>query len=106
MEEQSRATDEKEIVLNRDLTAVNGAYCKKILIDSLDDCTNIVVDMEGISDCDTAGIQLLLSLNKSALANNQNVRFVHVPGVVIEMMEKYGIRVGETFNINQSLFIR
>ena len=103
MGEQPRATDENQIVLDRDLTVVNGIYCKKILLEGLGGCTNIVIDLERVSDCDTAGIQLLLSLNKSAQANNQNVRFVHVPGVIIEMMEKYGIRVGETFNINQSL---
>jgi hypothetical protein len=45
MEEQSRETAETKTVLNRDLTGGNSTYCKKMLLDNLDGCTNIVVNM-------------------------------------------------------------
>ena len=96
---QNKTTKEKQIVLDRDLSVMNGLYHKQMLLDSLEGSDRLAINMENVSDCDSSGVQLLLALRKTALLNNQNVRLQSVPRVVFDAVSNYGIKLKELFNI-------
>ena len=90
----------KQIEIDRDLLAVNSLYCKQLLLDTLNGYENVTFDFDQVTDCDTAGVQLLLSLKKTASTLSRQVRFRNVPDVVLDAMEKYGLKLSDMFQID------
>jgi len=53
--------------------------------------TQLAIDLSGITRIDSAGIQLLCALKRTASAKNKNVKFFNHSPSVIDLLEIYGL---------------
>lgn len=56
----------KQLSLNGDLTIYNAVECKTKLLESLQDCKSLELDLSAVGEMDSAGFQLLLLLKRQA----------------------------------------
>lgn len=73
-------------------------YAAERLLAALRECltspgATIVLDLGGVSACDTAGVQLLLSARVTAEAGGRTVRFAAVPEPVQSCCAQLGLPV-------------
>ena len=81
------------------LTAANAHIWKLELIRLLDGDDPVQVDLSKTEDCDTAGMQLLLSAKVSAREKNKGLTLVS-PGVPVrDAAARLGIELSETFQV-------
>ena len=78
----------KDITLENDLTVLNCVHVRQVMFDALSQSSKICFDMGQVKDCDTSGVQLLLSLKKSAHGMQSDVSISNVPAVVVEAVGK------------------
>ncbi len=62
---------------------------KDALLDALNDCQQLEIDLAEISDLDSAGMQLLLLLKREALASHKDCHLSNHSSVVVDMLETY-----------------
>jgi anti-anti-sigma factor len=55
----------------------------------------IVLDLNGVVDCDSAGVQLLCSAQKTAASQGKELTVVRAPAVVRESAARVGLRLVE-----------
>lgn len=68
--------------LDGDMTIYEAAALKTSLLTALKEAPMLELDLSGIEELDTAGLQLLLLLKQEAQAEGQHVRFIqHSPAV-------------------------
>jgi len=77
------------IHLMGDFVLAHVTELKDTLLDTLNDCQQLDVDLVDVSDIDTAGIQLLLLLKREALTSKKNCHLIHHSRVVVDMLETY-----------------
>jgi len=74
-----------------------GIYSAELLLSTLTDCLAsshmIVLDLEGVDNCDTAGLQLLLSARASAVEHRKTVQFRAVPEAIATCCRRLGLPV-------------
>ncbi len=51
----------------------------------------LVLDMENVSECDTAAVQFLYSVSKTAAHNEKKLRFDNIPAAVTDAMTLAGM---------------
>lgn len=66
---------------------------------SLADQEKLTLDLGELSDCDTAGAQLLYSIAKSEKDAGRVVEMVNVPGSVKSALERIGLDLKSTTDI-------
>ena len=52
--------------------------------------TDIQLDLSGVSDFDTAGVQLLLMVHREALVRGRNLKFAAASNIVREVLTLFG----------------
>ncbi len=77
------------IRLMGDFILAHAIELKDTLLDSLNDCQQLEIDLADVSDIDTAGMQLLLLLKREAHSNKKNCRLINHSHVVVDMLETY-----------------
>ncbi len=75
------------LAVNDEMTIYTAAEQKGALLEHLSDCNEIELDLSGITEIDSAGLQLLMILKSEAVRLNQEVRFIHHSQPVIEIFE-------------------
>lgn len=81
------------LTLNGEMTIYTAMELKQILADALSGCTELTVSLAGVTEMDTAGVQLLLMLKKASQQQDKSVRLKdHAPPVlkVIEIFDLSG----------------
>ena len=74
-----------------EMTVYTAGQIKQPLLDALvGGSTNIEVDLSGVSEFDTAGLQLLLLIHREALVRGRTLRFAAASGIVREVLRLYG----------------
>jgi anti-sigma B factor antagonist len=74
------------IRLEGDLTVQVAAEYKILLLNALADGDEITLDLSGINELDTAGLQLLLLLKREAGQLGRTVRFTEPSPAVLEVL--------------------
>lgn len=85
------------VTVDTDLTINNISHLYEILSDSMENSKKLCVDLRHVSDCDSAGIQLLIALRKTALARQIDVCLSNTTQVVTGTFGKYGLKIDSLF---------
>lgn len=83
------------------LTALNAQTWKTTLLRLLDESDIAQIDLHGVNDCDTAGMQLLLSADKAAREKNKRLVLKNPGMPVHEAAFRLGIDLAVTFEITE-----
>lgn len=81
----------KKIKFNKPLIISCITDDAKILQDALHQKDDIIIDLANIEDCDTAGVQLLISAQKTANQDKQAFSIENAPDVVQSAFFRAGI---------------
>ncbi|MGE8065868.1 STAS domain-containing protein [Pseudomonas sp. NPDC089569] len=84
----------KGLSLVGELNIYSAAKLRQELLQALDPHQQLLIDLAGVEDFDSAGVQLLLVLEREAVRQNKVVNFVRHSAVVWEVLELLNL-VGE-----------
>ena len=74
-----------------DMTVYTASQIKQPLVDAVaDGAADIQLDLSGVSDFDTAGVQLLLMVHREALVRGRNLKFAAPSNIVREVLSLFG----------------
>lgn len=73
-----------------------GAFHEQ-LATCLENVRPLEIDLEGITGCDTAGLQLLCAAHKSAMKSNVRFQMVGAPQTVMETARSLGLNPKDIF---------
>ena len=85
MEKQYRTS------INDDMTIYNAAAQKQMLLDALDGCEELDLDLSQVGDIDTAGFQILLLTKREALKAHKTVRLTAHSKAVTDLLDLYNM---------------
>jgi len=85
------------LMVNDEMTIYTAAEQKPELLEHFSDCSEIKLDLSGVTEIDSAGIQLLMLLKSEGVRRNHPVRFIQHSQPVIEIFEllKLSTRFGD-----------
>ncbi len=72
-----------------DFILAHATELKDSLLDTLNDCEQLDIDLADVSDIDTAGMQLLLLLKREAMLVHKDCRLINHSHMVVDMLETY-----------------
>ena len=74
-----------------EMTVYTAGQIKQPLVDALADApANVQVDLSGVSEFDTAGVQLLLLVHREALVRGRSLHFGAASNIVREVLTLWG----------------
>ena len=85
-------SNNEKIVLEEDVSIVQAAVLKEAWLPVLDSGKNINIDASAVEDIDTAGLQLLLSLVKTAKETGRSVTWESPSETVINAVKETSLR--------------
>lgn len=80
-----------KISLIGDCNVYSATKLKQSLIELLDKNDHVLVDLEKVTEFDTAGLQVFISAKKTTKANNKKIKFISHPSSVIAVFDLYGL---------------
>lgn len=80
------------VVLSGPVTIYESVDIRETLVTAIANRKDLLVDLETSGPWDLAGLQLLVSVVNSAQKADLTVRFMHIPGVCIEIANRAGLR--------------
>ncbi|HEV2702302.1 MAG TPA: STAS domain-containing protein [Steroidobacteraceae bacterium] len=84
-------SDADGIRVTGEMTVYTASQVKQPLIDAVcDSPANVQMDLSGVSDLDTAGVQLLLLAHREALASGRQLRLVAESNIVRDVLTLFG----------------
>jgi anti-anti-sigma factor len=81
----------RTITLNQDMTIYHAAAQKPMLLQALDDCSELDLDLSQVSEMDTAGFQVLLLTKREAVKAHKTVRLTAHSKAVTELLDLYNM---------------
>ncbi len=75
------------VPLEGELTIYTAAELKAALLPRLAECDELELDLAGVGEMDSAGLQLLLVLKREAAAAGRRLRLAHHSQAVVEVLE-------------------
>lgn len=79
---KSRNVVTQRLAIIEDMTIYNAAAHKQTLVEGLNACDELELDLSAVSEIDTAGFQLLVLVKREAARLNKTARIVaHSPAV-------------------------
>ena len=79
------------LILSGELTLFNLNVVRQELISALNDGNKVAIDLKDVNECDTAGIQLVISAKKTSIAENREVTIVNPHASVLSAAERIGV---------------
>ena len=79
--------------LEGDLTIYRAAELKQALLEAVDRLGSLEVDLSGVTELDTAGVQLLLLAKRAAGEKNKQFRLMGHSPAVVEVFELLRLRL-------------
>jgi len=76
-----------KLTIDEELTIYSAARLKDELLGHLSSCAEVELNLEEVSEMDSAGLQVLLMLKKEAVRVNKEVSFVKHSQAVVEIIE-------------------
>ena len=81
----------RTITVSEDMTIYNAAIQKQMLIDTLNECDELSLDLSQVSEMDTAGFQVLLLAKREALKANKIMKLTAHSKAVTELLDLYNM---------------
>ena len=85
--DNSRSTPARTMRIEGDMTIYRARELKAELLNELNACQELEINLEGVSELDCAGVQLLALLKKEAELTNKSVRLTAHSRVTLEVIE-------------------
>ncbi len=82
---QDGARPFRPLCIEGELTIYRAAELKQALLEALQQCEELDIDLSAVSEIDTAGIQLLIAAKKAAQAAGKALRLNALSDAVIEV---------------------
>jgi anti-anti-sigma factor len=73
------------------MTIYHAAAQRPMLLEALDDCVELDLDLSQVSEMDTAGFQILLLTKREALKANKTVRLTAHSKAVTDLLDLYNM---------------
>ena len=73
------------------MTIYDAVDHKKYLLDAFNNSDELEIDLSGVSELDTAGVQLLVLLKREAFKEGKQVRLVAHSAALLEVLEVYNL---------------
>ncbi|MCX7175230.1 MAG: STAS domain-containing protein [Proteobacteria bacterium] len=70
-----------------DLSIFNAGEQRSRLLDALEAYSEVEVDLSGVSEIDSAGIQLMVAAKREAVNRNKSLRFTNHSPAVFDILE-------------------
>jgi anti-anti-sigma factor len=86
-----RQDDGVLVRLEGELSIYSIAELKTTLSEVLAEDARVALDLSGVEDIDTAGIQLLLALKRAAEHRHKHLAFLHQSGPVLQLIDLYNL---------------
>jgi anti-sigma B factor antagonist len=80
-----------KLSLSGKCTVYTAAQLKKTLLEVFSKNENILINLENVTDFDTAGLQVFVSAKNTAKANHKKIKFISHPECVIAIFDLYGL---------------
>ncbi len=81
----------KTLVISSDMTIYNAAAQKTQLLQALQDCQELDIDLSKVSEMDTAGFQVLLLVKREAIKAKKGMRLTAYSNAVTEFMDLFNV---------------
>ena len=85
---RKKQANNKNIELGTSLSIFNAAILHEKITGAYKESDRIEIDLNAITDCDTAGIQLLYSLKKSCLDSGKKISLTNPSDAVTAALER------------------
>lgn len=82
---------QRNMAINEDMTIYNAAVQKQMLLEALNDCEELDLDLSQVGEMDTAGFQILLLTKCEALRTHKVVRLMAHSKAVTELLDLYNM---------------
>jgi len=80
--------NEKSVLrIDGEMTIYRATELKQVLLAALNQTVELEVDLAGVTEIDTAGVQILLLLKRQALATQRKLHLVAHSPAVLEVLE-------------------
>jgi anti-anti-sigma factor len=83
--------DRRKVIIEGTMTIYDAAAGKKVLFDALEGAAEFEVDLSGVTEMDSAGLQLLVAIKREAAHRNKRVHLVAHSPAVLEVLDCYGL---------------
>ena len=81
------ADDVSRIALDGEITIYRAADLKTIVLDALRKTRVLEIDLSGVTELDTAGLQVLMLAKQTAAADQRELRLLQHSPAVVEIFE-------------------
>ncbi len=85
---RKKQINKNNIEIDTSLSIFNAASIHEKIKEAYEQYDSIEIDLKDITDCDTAGIQLLYSLKKSCLDAGKEISLINPSDAVISALER------------------
>ncbi|MBZ0156481.1 MAG: STAS domain-containing protein [Alphaproteobacteria bacterium] len=80
------------VCIENDMTILNAAALKKLLLDSLDSVPGLLLDLSRVGEMDTSGFQLLVLIKREAQVTGKGFRIASVSPAVEAVLDLYAMK--------------
>lgn len=91
MDEQQGNGEVEVYKIEGDLTVYRVAELREGILPFSSGANKITVDLQGVAECDAAGLQLLISLKKTVEEAGKEFLMMHSPNSVVELVREVGL---------------
>ena len=79
----------RRLKLEGEMTVYNASVMKTTLIDTLQKCREMEIDLSKVNEIDSAGFQLLLLTKREAAKHNKSLRLINHSDAALEVFNLY-----------------
>jgi anti-anti-sigma regulatory factor len=83
-----KVTVHRDVDAGASLSVFKAAYLYEKIFEAYREADTIEIDLGKVTDCDTAGIQLIYSLKKSGLKDGKNIIIKNISGAVEDTLNR------------------
>lgn len=84
-------SDVQRIVIDGEFTIFTASEIRNRMLDALSEGDQVEVDLSGVNEIDTAGVQIILAAQLNASNRRKQLSFVGRSQAVIDVMAIYGL---------------
>ena len=84
---------DNKVIIKGQLTIYEVEELRQTLLTVMEEYDQIKIDMQKIDDCDSLGVQLLLSAQKTAVAQGKDLELINISPPINRIMKAIGFEV-------------
>lgn len=80
-----------QLIVNGALTIYDAVAAKAALLEALSKTTELEIDLSGVDEMDTAGVQLLILAKREAVHAGKHLRLAQHSAASLEVLDRYNL---------------